>query len=269
MLMHNMKMLLSAVAVFGVGLGTANASTVTLGGQTWDTTNSGTLTLGAVVPSGNQPMNAPCVICGANQPGQPANFGYNDYQNGGNLSAATAFSDQGSGGRNTLANNTIGPVNPGYQIGSGSPFLAFLLANGDSGNNLGFSIGVDVNDNGNAQTLNAFYFLDVTTHTVLASFTGGTTGNVPSVNNGTGFPDYSITGSLLNLADVNAGDTIAFVAALTGLNDGPDSFFVESAPVAATPLPAALPMFLGGLAGLWGLVRRRKVKASNQQIAFA
>jgi hypothetical protein len=237
--------------------GSAQASTVTLGGVTWDTTNSGTLTLGAVVPSGNQPQNAPCIICGANQPGQPAGFGYNDYQNGGNLTSATAFSDQGAGGRNTLANNTIGPVNPGYQIGAGSPLLAFLLANGDSGNNLGFSIGVDVNDNGTAQTLNAFYFLDFTTHTVLASFTGGTNGNVPSVHNGTGFPDYSITGSLLNLADVTAGDTIGFVAALSGLNDGPDSFFVESAPVAATPLPAAFPLFAGGL-GLMGWFSRRR-----------
>lgn len=29
-------------------------------------------------------------------------------------------------------------------------------------------------------------------------------------------------------------------------------------PLAATPLPAALPMFLGGLAGFWGLLRRRR-----------
>jgi hypothetical protein len=203
------------------------------------------------VPAGNQPQNAPCVICGANQPQQPANFGYNDYQNGGNLTAATAFSDQGNGARNTLTNNTVGD---GYQVGIGSAFLAYLLGVGDT--SLGFSIGVDVNDNNTAQTLNAFYFLDYTTHTVLASFTGGLTGNVPSVHNGTGIPDYSITGSLLNLNDVHLGDTIGFVAILSGMNDGPDSFFIEAAPAAAqTPLPGALGFFAAGLLGLGGLVR--------------
>jgi hypothetical protein len=252
-----MKKLLATTALLAVFTLPAAASTVTLGGQTWDTTNSGSLSLGNVVPAGNQPQNAPCVICGANQPQQPANFGYNDYQNGGNLTAATAFSDQGSGGRNTLSNNTIGSVNPGYQVGAGSAFLAYLLANNDT--SLGFSIGVDVNDNGNAQTLNAFYFLDYTTHTVLASFTGGATGNVPSVHNGTGLPDYSITGALLNLNDVHLGDTIGFVAIMTGLNDGPDSFFIEAAPaVAQTPLPASLPFMLAGLAGLYGLTKRKK-----------
>jgi hypothetical protein len=252
-----MKTLLATTAILAALAVPASASTVTLGGQTWDTTNSGSLSLGNVVPAGNQPQNAPCVICGANQPNQPANFGYNDYQNGGNLSSATAFSDQGAGGRNTLANNTIGSVTPGYQVGSGSPFLAFLLLNGDT--SLGFSIGVDVNDSNQAQTLNAFYFLDYTTHTVLASFTGGLTGNVPSVHNGTGIPDYSITGSLLNLNDVHLGDTIGFVAIMTGLNDGPDSFFIEAAPaVAQTPLPASAFLFGIGLVGLAGLVRKRQ-----------
>jgi hypothetical protein len=254
-----MKRLLATTVILAALSVPAAASTVTLGGVTWDTTNSGTLALGGVVPAGNQPQNAPCVICGENQPQQPANFGYNDYQNGGNLTSATAFSDQGNGGRNTLANNTVGSVNPGYQVGAGSPFLLFLLANADLG--LGFSIGVDVNDNGNAQTLNAFYFLDITTHTVLASFTGGTTGNIPSVHNGTGFPDYSITGSLLNLNDVSLGDTIAFVAVMTGLNDGPDSFFIEAAPAAAqTPLPASAWLFGAGLIGLVGVARKRKTK---------
>jgi hypothetical protein len=107
--------------------------------------------------------------------------------------------------------------------------------------------------------LNSFFFLDFTTHTVLASFTGGTTGNVPSKNNGTGFPDYSITGALLNLNDVHVGDTIGFVALMSGLNDGPDSFFIEAAPAAAqTPLPASAFLFGIGLVGLAGLVRKRQ-----------
>lgn len=244
---------------------TANASSILLGGQAWDTTNSGSLSLSATVPNGNQPQNAPCVICGANQPQQPANFGYNDYSNAGNLSSITAFSDQGNGGRNTLADNVFGN---GYQIGAGSPFLAFLLSHADPG--LGFSIGVDINDNGNAQTLNSFFFLDFTTHTVLASFTGGTPGNVPDINNGTGFPDYTIAGSLLNLNDVNVGDTIGFVALMSGLNDGPDSFFIEAAP-AAVPTPIAgvgIPGMLAGLGALW-LAHRRRRNGESSSSAFA
>jgi hypothetical protein len=249
-----MKHLLATTAILAALAVPAAASSVTLGGVTWDTTNSGSLSLGGVVPAGNQPQNAPCVICGATQPQQPANFGYNDYQNGGNLSSATAFSDEGNGGRNTLANNTIGD---GYQIGAGSAFLAFLLANNDT--SLGFSIGLDANDSNSPQTLNAFYFLDYTTHTVLASFTGGTTGNIATHNNGTGFPDYSITGALLNLNDVHVGDTIGFVALMSGLNDGPDSFFIEAAPaVAQTPLPASAFLFGLGLVGLAGLVRKKQ-----------
>jgi hypothetical protein len=232
----------------------ASASTITLGSVTWDTTNSGSLSLGNVVPAGNQPQNAPCVICGATQPQQPANFGYNDYSNNGATSSITAFSDEGNGGRNTLADNTFAT---GYTVGAGSPFLLFLLANNDT--SLGFSIGVDVNDTNQAQTLNSFFFLDFTTRTVLASFTGGTTGNVPSQNTGTGFPDYSITGALLNLNDVHVGDTIGFVALMSGLNDGPDSFFIEAAPAAVvTPLPASLPFFGAGLLGLMALLRKKR-----------
>jgi hypothetical protein len=260
-----MKRVLATTAILAALTCPGAASTVTLGGVTWDTTNSGSLSLGNVVPAGNQPQNAPCVICGANQPQQPANFGYNDYSNNGSVSSITAFSDQGNGGRNTLADNTFAT---GYTVGAGSPFLAFLLLNGDT--SLGFSIGVDVNDTNSPQTLNSFFFLDFTTHTVLASFTGGTTGNVPSKNNGTGFPDYSITGALLNLNDVHVGDTIGFVALMSGLNDGPDSFFIEAAPAAVvTPLPASLPFFAAGLLGLAGLTRSLRRQCRGDATASA
>jgi hypothetical protein len=249
-----MKQLLATTAILAALSFSAQASTVTLGGATWDTTNSGSLSLSATQPAGNQPQNAPCIICGESQPHQPANFGYNDYSNAGNTTSIQAFSDQGNGGRNTLADNTFAT---GYTVGAGSPFLAYLLSQGDT--SLGFSIGLDINSTNQAETLNSFYFLDLTTHTVLASFTGGTPGNVPDISNGTGFPDYTISGALLNLNDVHVGDTILFVASMSGLNDGPDSFFVEAAPAAAqTPLPASAFLFGIGLAGLAGLVRKRR-----------
>jgi hypothetical protein len=257
--MKKLTLLMAGVA-FGalLSMTPAKADTfVTLGGVQWNTTNSGNLSLGNFVPGGNQPQNAPCVICGENQPQQPANFGYNDYSNAGNTSAISAFSDQGNGGRNTLADDTFAT---GYQVGSGSPLLAFLLANGDNPNNLTFSIGVDINSTNVAETLNSFWFLNLTTHTVLASFTGGATGNVPDVNNGTGFPDYTISGFDLTNNDIHVGDTVLFLARMSGLNDGPDSFFVEAAPAAAVPEPGTLAIFGSALLGFGavGWFRRRK-----------
>jgi hypothetical protein len=228
------------------------ATFVTLGGVQWDTTNSGNLSLGAVVPAGNQPQNSPCLICGANQPQQPAGFGYNDFKNAGNLSGISAFSDGGSG-RATLGDDVIGV---GYQIGSGSLFRNFLEAGGGLGSTT-FSVGLDVNDTGTPQTLNSFWFLNLTTHTVLASFTGGTTGNIPSANNGTGYPDYSITGFDLNRNDISIGDTVLFLARMSDMNDGPDSFFLNAAP-SPVPLPAALPLFGTAVGGLLLLRRHRR-----------
>lgn len=255
-----MKRLLmtAAVAALAFGFGSAKADTfVTLGGVQWNTTNSGSLSLGDVVPAGNQPQNAPCVICGANQPQQPAGFGYDDYSNNGGLANISAFSTQGNGGRTFLADDVVGI---GYTVGSGSLLRNFLEAGGGPGSHT-FSIGVDINDSNTAQTLNSFWFLNLTTHTVLASFTGGTTGNVPDINNGTGFPDYSITGFDINRGDIHLGDTVLFLARMSGLNDGPDSFFIESSPAAAdVPEPGSLWMLgsmlsIGGIAGWW---RRRR-----------
>lgn len=236
----------------------ASAATITIGGQAW-TLGGADIALTPTVPGGNQPQNAPCIICGDNQPGQPAGFGYNDYKNTGNLPSVTAFSDGSTGGRVTLNNDTFN-LNGGYQIGDGSLFKAFLLANGGTNANLGFSIGIDVNDNNTPQTLNSFFFLDLTTHTVLASYTGGTTGNLVNANNGTGFPDYTLTGFTLN--GVNPSDVILFAARMSGLNDGPDSFFITPG-VVAVPIPAVGAGVPGVIAAfsLWGVwLRRRRQK---------
>ena len=247
------KLLLGITALLALSSAASADTFVTLGNTQWNTTNSGNVTLQNIVPAGNQPTNAPCLICGENQPHQPTGFGYNDFSNSGNLTTIEAFSDQGNGGRNTLADNTFAT---GYTIGDGSLFKSFLLANGGTAGNLSFSIGVDINDTGTAQTLNSFYFLDLTTHTVLASFTGGTTGNVPDVNNGTGHPDYTLSGFTLN--GVNPGDTVLFVARMSGLNDGPDSFFLEPGVQAAVPEASTWAMLVLGFAGIGLLGMRRR-----------
>jgi len=149
----------------------------------------------------------------------------------------------------TLGSDTLSATN--YSAG----FLINFLQNlGDL--NLTFSVGLDVNDTNVAQTLASFYFLDVTTHTVLSAFTTDTL--IPDQNNGTGFPDYTLNG--LSLAGVNPGDQLAFFARITGANDGPDSFFLIATPtVAAVPEASTWAMMLLGFAGisLFGLRKRR------------
>jgi len=233
-----------------LGMGTANA--VTLGGLNW--TDGGTV-LGLVAtpnPTANQPKDSPCIICGGNQPNQPANFGYNDFGNTGNQTDLQFFS---SGiFKDTLASDTIGtPYSAGFLIN-------FLLAASDP--LLTFSIGVDMNDTHVAQTLESFFFLNLTTKTVLAAYSPGPGGTLlPSIHNGTGYADYLITG--LTLAGINPGDNLLFYSRISGANDGPDSFFLKAnATVAPVPLPAALPLFGTAVGGLFLLKKHKARRAA-------
>jgi hypothetical protein len=242
-----MKTLMGAVALSLLAwVAPANAATVVLGGQNW--TLGGT-TLGLVAtptPTANQPKDAPCLICGGNQPQQPATFGYNDFGNTGNQDDLAFFS---SGiFKDHLANDTIGtPYTASFLAG-------FLQDKGDLG--LTFDIGVDMNDTHVAQTLESFFFLNLTTHTVLASYSPGPGGTLlPSIHNGTGYADYLLTG--LTLQGINPGDQLLFYSRISGANDGPDSFFLQ-ANVSAVPLPAALPLFGTALGGLLFLKRRSR-----------
>ena len=227
---------------------TTIAQAVTLGGQNW--TGTGTvLTLTPVVPGGNQPQNIQCIICGDNQPQQAANFGYTNFKNNGSDSDLLFFSTNVAGGGNPGA-DTVG-------IGYDGSFLrAYLMNVGDP--NLTFSVGVDVNDTNKPQTLESFYMLNLTTHVVLAAFNTPTL--VPTQNNGTGFPDYTLSGFDIQLGtDIHAGDQIIFFARLSNANDGPDSFFLVPTPGAAeTPLPAAVWLFGGGLGLLAMFSSKRK-----------
>jgi hypothetical protein len=215
----------------------------------WNLAGATPLSLTPTAP-GQQVTNLPCLICGANQPQQPTGFGYNDFKNTGNATTISFFSTAQVGG--SLAIDELGT---GYSILPGSPLRTAL------GSNLTFSVGLDVNDTGTPQTLESFWFLDLTTHQVLGVFSpepGGVL--VPSLSNGTGFPDYTISG--LSLANVNAGDQIIFFARITGANDGPDSFFLIPNAVAETPLPPAVALMGSVLAGGIGIgaIRNRRRK---------
>jgi len=248
------KLSLATTALLALSCAAASpASAVLLGAdlQDWNTSGAAVLTLSDAVPAGNQVQNLPCIICGANQPQQPTGFGYNKFGNTGNANTVSFFSTAivppgpGSG---LAIDQFIGAT--GYSIGANSPFLNALAGN------LSFSIGLDVNDTNTAQTLESFWFLNLSTHTVLGVFSpepGGTL--VPDINNGTGFPDYTISG--LSLAGISSGDQIMFFARITGANDGPDSFFLVPQ-VAAIPEASTWAMMLLGFVGvgLFGMRRR-------------
>lgn len=258
-----MKKFLLATAML-VALASGAQADVTLGTLNWSFAGADNLTLTPAVPSGNQPLNVQCVICGDHQPQQSATFGYTDFHNNGGDSDLLFFSTNISGGGNP------GPDTVG--IGYDGSFLrAYLLANGDG--SLNFSIGIDLNDDNKPQTLESFYLLNLTQHKVLAVYSlapGGTV--LTNQNNGTGFPDYTLTGFNIDVipdvngeSDLRAGDQLIFFARLSNASDGPDSFFLVPSPQ-AIPGPiagAGIPGLIAALVGLFGLQRTRRRRNSQ------
>jgi hypothetical protein len=246
------KLLLTTAAL--VALALPAQADVILGGQNWSFAGVDNLTLTPAPPPGNQPLNAPCVICGDNQPQQPANFGYTDFHNTGTPGQDLRyFSTNVSGG----GDPGLDAVGTGYD---GSFLRAFLLANGSP--NLTFSIGIDVNDTNDPQVLESFFLLNLTTHTVLAVYSLGPGGTaLVNSSNGTGFPDWTLSGfNITPGVDISAGDQLIFYARLSNANDGPDSFFLVPNQV-AVPGPiagAGLPGLIAACGGLFALSRRRR-----------
>jgi len=249
-----MKRLLGGLAVLAAL--TLPAQADILGGLDFDASGAIILNAPTLTAPGQQVTNLPCLICGATQPQQPAGMGYNLFGNTGNESTVSFFSTSivPGGGGSGLAIDQLGV---GYSIADGSPLLNAI------GGRIEFSIGIDMNQSNTAQTLESFWFLNLTQQTVLAVFSPGPGGiELPTLQNGTGFPDYTLSG--LTLAGINPGDDVMFYARITGANDGPDSFFLIPN-AQAVPLPIAGAGIPGLMAALFGLVglhwRRRKLAA--------
>lgn len=253
----------ASLATFALALPAEAATLRTLGGVAFDVDAGTTLGFSTAQPPGNQPQNNPCVICGANQPNQTntaLGFGYTDYGNTGHDGSETYFSS-GILRDTVLGQDTISAVN--Y---SGAQLKAVVAAI-DGGTGTGFNIGIDVNDTNHPQTLESFFFLDVTpgSFAVLASFLPNINDGIDLLapNNGTGFPDFQLTGlSTLGLID---NHQYAFFGRMTNTNDGPDSFFITPG-VTAVPIPAVgsgLPMLVAGLMGIVALNRKRKARLNQ------
>jgi len=232
-----------------------------LGGSNWTIGAGATLLdFSTAQPPGQHSTQNPCIICGVNQPNQTntvLGFGYTDFGNTGNLNTAAFFSS-GILRDTVLGQDTISAVN--Y---SGAQLIAAVAAIG--GVNGGFNIGIDVNDTNKPQTLESFFFLDLTDHVVLAAF-------LPDINdgidllapsNGTGFADFQLTG--LSTSRLVANHQYAFFARMTNLNDGPDSFFLTPS-VAAVPELSTWAMMIVGFAGL-GFLGYRKQNGAAIRLA--
>lgn len=220
------------------------------------TVSTGQLTVGGPIPAGNQPQNIVCIICGTNQPQQDSTgagpFPYNNYQQGGNIvqflaSSTSTFAANGHGDQ--LANNTLGT---GY-------LQSFLLAYAIANNAINLNVGIDVNTatGQGAEILNRFAVVDVANKTLLAD-TGVINMALPTLNNGSGFPDYTISGFDINRGDINANTQIGFLALWSNASDGAESFFLTPVAVPGPIAGAGLPGLIAACFGLFGLNKWRR-----------
>lgn len=258
------KAVLAAVLLAGTAFASLPASALVInavdtnGNPVVLSTNqfTSTLTLTDGQPAGNQPLNNPCLICPANQPQQPGGFGFNDFTQNGHTGDFVEFSTATVGGK--LAQNVVGT---GYELGPLSPLGAFLLAS----NALTFNVGIDVNTAGGNEVLQTFAIINLTQLTIVSLFqnVNGSGAMVPTAN-GSGFPDFTLTGFDITLADFNIGDTLLFYASWTGASDGSEQFFlVPNVNAVAVPGPivgAGIPGLIAACFGMFGLRtwRRRR-----------
>jgi hypothetical protein len=214
--------------------------------------NTSTLIVSGPVPAGNQPQNIQCIICGTTQPQQDATFGYNNYKQGGNITTFATSSTSALGGVQ-LDNNTLGD---GY---TKLFLLAFLAAT----NNFSLNVGVDVNTATGAgpEILERFVVVDLANKLILAD-TGQIHMSLPTLNNGTGFPDYTISGFDINRADILPGAELVFLARWSNTSDGAESFFLVPQAVPGPIVGAGLPGVIAACFGLLGLARARRRRSA-------
>jgi hypothetical protein len=208
-----------------------------------DTVNN--LTIGALPNPVPQSLSNPCIICGTTAPGQPANFGYNNFSNTGSDVSFNTFSTDILGG---------GPL-PGNLEVNALPYNGALL----DAIGVKFGVAIDVNTAHNGETLEQFQLIDLSLpagQRVIFDIDGPIA--LPDINNGNGKGDYLISG--FDLSAISPGDLLLFHASWDGASDGAESFYIVPLAGTATPLPGAAWLFASGLGALVMFSRRRRTK---------
>ena len=179
------------------------------------------LTINAEAPQtvGPQSASSPCIIAGTTC--QNGSFAYTNFDQSGNVSSY----------------NLSSPI---YSV-SDLPFKTFWVA-------------IDVNTANGGEYLNSFTLTDLTTNTVLYTFSGALIGS-PLANNGNGYADWTLR--KFDLSGLASTDQIRFDAVLSNTSDGPESFFLVSS-TAPIPEPETYALMLAGLGAMGFVARRRK-----------
>jgi hypothetical protein len=237
-----LRLRLPTLAVAGTALGLAMAAPAYANLLTFST-------LAVAVP---QSVSDPCVICATQQAHNPIDFGFNNFVSNGQTSTGNFFSTNLVGG--TLASGDEVDALP-YTVGQ---IGAALL------DNFSFGVAIDVNsaEGADPMTLDLFRLWKVDAQnnnlTLLSYFDGPQ--SMPDIRPGNGKGDYLLSG--FNLSGLGLGDRLIFQAAFSGASDGGESFYLVAQPTADTPIPAALPMFVGAIGGVGAFARWRKRKTA-------
>ena len=225
------------VGRFGIQMVAAVAMVLALASGAW-ALNDISFTSALPFTVGPQSTSNPCIIAGT-QCQQPAGFGFNNYQQSGNISSYNASS-----------------TTPTAQVPDGVAGTPYTVAQLTAAGLTSFVVAIDVNTTSAAgEQLQAFnvFINGVLVHSLVASQVGLNIGQVS--NNGNGFGDWE--SSVISLAGLASTDTVRFQAIWDHASDGAESFFLISSTSSAVPEPGTLLLLGTGLVGFAAFARRK------------